>query len=366
VEDVVIRTGLAVILVVSLEGRSAGAQLSEVPEPPRFPEPRTYVCPRVEVAPTIDGDLDDAGWKHVPWTEDFVDIEGGERRPGFRTRCRLAWDDSALYIAADLEEPRLRASIREHDGVLYRDNNFEVFLDPDRDTHDYYEIEMNAWGTVWDLFLVRAYRDGGPVLTAWDLRGLRTAVGLRGTLNDDRDVDEGWSVEIAVPWAGIREHAHTDCPPRPGDQWRVNLGRVEWPDAPGADAGDRPVDPYTGEPHPEDNWTWSPPGIVSLHYPELWGVVQFSGEIAGTAERYVPSPLIAGRRALRMLYYRERNRFHREGTFTTDVGALGLESLSVPGWSWPPELHVTPHWFEASTVNEDGVRVSISRDGREW
>ena len=363
-EDVVTRFALMTVLAGTLATGPAGAELAEVPEPLRFPEPRAYVCPRVDLPPEIDGRLDDAAWVGVPWTEDFADIEAGERQPRYRTRCRLAWDDTCLYIAAELEEPEIRAAIRERDGVLFRDNNFEVFLDPDGDTHDYYEIEVNAHGAVWDLFLARAYRDGGPVLTAWDVRGLRTAVGLRGTLNDDRDVDEGWCVEIAVPWDGIREHAHTECPPRPGDRWRANLARVEWPDG-RWDAGQRPVDPYTGEPHAEDNWVWSPPGIVSMHYPELWGVVQFSGAAAtAAAEEYVPSPLDPGRRALRMLYYRERNHFHEYGRFTEDVGELGLAAMELPGWQWPPEVYVTPHWFEATTIGPDGVRIWIGRDGR--
>lgn len=32
-----------------------------------------------------------------------------------------------------------------------QDNDFEVFLDPDGDNHNYYEIEINAHNTVWDL-----------------------------------------------------------------------------------------------------------------------------------------------------------------------------------------------------------------------
>jgi hypothetical protein len=41
------------------------------------------------------------------------------------------------------------------------DNNFEIFLDPDADAHDYLEIEINGLGTAWDL--VRAGGGGGDL-----------------------------------------------------------------------------------------------------------------------------------------------------------------------------------------------------------
>ena len=65
------------------------------------------------------------------------------------------------------------------DAVIYHDNDFEVFIDPDGDNHLYYELEINALGTEWDLLLVKPYRDGGPAVNAWDIQGLRTAVHVR-------------------------------------------------------------------------------------------------------------------------------------------------------------------------------------------
>ena len=45
----------------------------------------------------------------------------------------------------------------------------QIFLDPDGDNHNYYEIEINALGTVWDLFLARPYRwgSGGVQVGLW-------------------------------------------------------------------------------------------------------------------------------------------------------------------------------------------------------
>ena len=51
-------------------------------------------------------------------------------------------------------------TLTEHDSVIFQDNDFEVFIDPDGDNHNYYEIEINALNTEWDLRLPKPYRDG--------------------------------------------------------------------------------------------------------------------------------------------------------------------------------------------------------------
>ena len=102
----------------------------------------------------------------------------------------------------------------KRDSVIFHDNDFEVFLDPDADTHDYFELEINAFGTEWDLFLERPYRDGVQADNDWDMAGLRSAVALDGTVNDPSDEDRGWSLEIAIPFAALAEQAGMPCPAR--------------------------------------------------------------------------------------------------------------------------------------------------------
>src|SRR5690242_7601187 len=90
--------------------------------------PRGYVCYRAAAPPRIDGKLDDATWQAAPWSEAFVDIEGDRKpRPRFRTRMKMLWDDQALYIGAELEEPHVWATLTRHDSVIFQDNDFEIF-----------------------------------------------------------------------------------------------------------------------------------------------------------------------------------------------------------------------------------------------
>ncbi|MFN0122543.1 MAG: carbohydrate-binding family 9-like protein [Blastocatellia bacterium] len=237
------------------------------------PKPKQYTCYRAAGPVSIDGKLDDRAWRAAPWTDAFVDIEGDRKPlPRFVTRAKMLWDERYFYIAADMEEPHVWGTLTQRDSVIFHDNDFEVFIDPDGDRNEYYEFEINALNTGWDLFLPKPYRDGGKAQNSWDIAGLKTAVHVRGRLNDPADRDHGWSVELAMPWAALGEYAHKPAPPRHGDEWRVNFSRVEWRHEI-VDGKYRRV-PNTKE----DNWVWSPQGVVDMHRPETWGVVRFAGD----------------------------------------------------------------------------------------
>src|SRR4051794_17472458 len=96
--------------------------------------PRGYVCGRAKGAITVDGKADEKDWADAAWTADFVDIEGS-RRPGprFRTRAKMLWDDENFYIHAELEEPHVWGTITKKNEVIFADNDFEIFIDPDGD-----------------------------------------------------------------------------------------------------------------------------------------------------------------------------------------------------------------------------------------
>jgi len=231
--------------------------------------PEKYTCRRAPSAPTIDGKLDDPAWAAAPWTGWFLDIRGPEApRPRFRTRSKMLWDDEFLYIAAELEEPDVWATLTAHDSVIFHDNDFEVFLNPTGDTRNYFEFEINALNTGWDLFLNKPYREGGKADNSWEIPGLRTAVSVDGTLNDPRDTDRRWTVELAFPWTAFQPRSGKGRP-SPGDEWRINFSRVEW-------QHDVVDGKYVKRPGlREDNWVWSPQGLIDMHVPEHWGYVRF-------------------------------------------------------------------------------------------
>ncbi|MBV6655687.1 MAG: carbohydrate-binding family 9-like protein, partial [Mameliella sp.] len=249
--------------------------------------PKQYVCHYVDSPLSIDGKLDEKAWKQAPSTSSFIDIEGTIRpMPYFDTKAKMLWDSSYFYIAAELEEPHLWGTCDEKDMVIFYENDFEVFIDPDGDSHHYYELEINALGTIWDLILTRPYRDGGQPIDAWDIQGLKSGVHLNGTLNEPGDKDKGWTIELAFPWSVMEELAPHPGPPHPDEIWRVNFSRVQWRTEPGGQHYQKQIDPATGKPFPEHNWVWSPQGAIAMHQPETWGLVQFTNQRVGKRTRF--------------------------------------------------------------------------------
>jgi len=329
--------------------------------------PRTYIAPRLSTAVAIDGRLDDEAWQGAAWTSVFVDIEGDRKAaPRFQTRAKMAWDDRALYIAAQLEEPDVWGTLTERDSVIFRDNDFEVFIDPDGDTHAYYELEVNALATPWDLLLVKPYRDGGPAINAWDIAGLQVGVDVQGSLNKADDRDRGWTVELALPWTSLKEAASPRRPPAPGDRWRVNFSRVQWQTDVVQGKRVKRTRPGSSEPLPEDNWVWSPQGVVDMHVPERWGYVQF-----GAAARALePPPVMVDTNerlkwALRQLYYRQRDYHRTRQRYATTLEELDGPTLRVPSLTFRPMLRTTESLYEITAAG-DGVVGHIDQDGRVW
>jgi hypothetical protein len=225
----------------------------------------------------------------------------------------MLWDAKCLYIGAEVTEPDVWATLHEHDQVVFQDNDFEAFIDPDGDGNEYYEIEINALGTLFDLFLHRSYRNGGPAIHQWDASGIVRGVAVDGTLNDPRDIDRRWVVTMAIPWKAFAppkdpridalpegqrsfgEAARGGRAPKAGDTWRINFSRVQWRhDRERLDADGTRITPfnvtdraammrqdgafneYSKRPGlPEDNWVWSPQWAIDMHLPQYWGKVTF-------------------------------------------------------------------------------------------
>ncbi|CAN5510082.1 carbohydrate-binding family 9-like protein [soil metagenome] len=341
--------------------------LAQIPALPF--EPEHYICYQTQKPLLIDGILTDEEWDKVPWTKDFVDIEGELKpNPRFRTRVKMLWDDQYFYIAAELEEPHIWATLKERDTVIFQDHDFEVFIDPSGDTHNYYEFEVNALGTEWDLLLTKPYRDGGLAIYSWDIKGIKVGIDIDGTLNDPSDKDNKWTIEIALPWAVLKECAPERRKPEAGNQWRVNFSRVEWKTEINNGKYRKIINPVTGKSYPEDNWVWSPQGIINMHYPETWGFVQFSGHKAGEGEEeFVFNENEKIKWALRQIYYAQKQFFSKNNKFAENLSELEYRKITINNYHFSPILKTTHNLYEVSCQSIDGLSTwFIRQDGFIW
>ncbi len=333
-------------------------------------QPRQYVCAKTPSPIVIDGKLDEAAWAQADWTDEFVDIEGEKRplKPRYRTRAKMLWDDEYLYIAVYMEEPHVWAKLTERESIIFYDNDFEVFIDPNGDTHHYMEYEINAFGTEWDLMLTKPYRDWGcKVLDSWNINGVRSAIHVDGTINKGDDEDKGWSVEIAMPLDSITEADKLE--PAAGVQWRINFSRVEWFTQWDGKEYQKIENPLTKKSGPgsEDNWVWSPQGVVNMHRPETWGFLQFSERLVSEPrEKFNWNRNEEVKWALRQLYQRMQSYKEVKKTYPSSLAEIRADEVQVKGLDSKATYTQTETDWTIALDGFDGKRYFISSDGRCW
>ncbi len=260
-----------------------------------------YICLRTSNPISIDGDLTKEPWSRATRSPRFGDMVTGD--PGcFDTRAAALWDDQNLYVAFWIEEPFVEAALTERDSLIFNESDVELFIDGG---DCYYEFEINALGTIYEVFFVwqDAYQKNPAFQAAefdvgrrnavtfggdydrqpktfwrgthprglrwafldWDFAGLRSAVRVDGKINDRSSVDRGWTVELALPWSGMSALANgRSVPPGEGDQWKMFFGRFEKLMAGGLEIN----------PHPA--WVWTKHGVYDTHQPDRWTPVRFS------------------------------------------------------------------------------------------
>jgi hypothetical protein len=268
-----------------------------------------YTCYRAAGPITVDGRLDEPSWQKTVKSPRFVDMVTGE--PGILdTRAAALWDDDYLYVGFWLEEPFVEAKLTERDSLIFTENDIEVFIDGG---DCYYEFEINALGTIYEVFFIwrDAYARGSvfdvpefDLLTRkaltfggnedrdiesfwwgkhprglrwafldWDFPGLCTGVQVEGTLNDNTDIDKGWTVELAFPWQGMKWLANgRSLPPEDGDVWRIFFGRFQAWKPSGIEV----------QPHPA--WSWNRHGAHDTHRPECFTCVHFADAVVGESD----------------------------------------------------------------------------------
>ena len=296
--------------------------------------PKTYVAAKTTKPIVIDGDESDASWSKADWTDLFEDIENGVK-PKYATKVKMLWDETNFYILAKMEEPHVWANLKQRDTIIFYNNDFEVFVDPDSDTFNYYELEINALNTAWDLFLTKPYRESDIVVANdWNIPGLKSAVKVNGTLNNPNDTDEGWVLEMAIPWAAYKTTFFDQNVP--ADKfWRVNFSRVNWQHSVKNGTYERKKD-AEGKFLPEYNWVWSPMGVINMHEPEKWGYVYFSSK-EGKDTFTIPQDEKV-RWELYTLYRAQKGYFEKHKIWAKSIADLTTKSITVDGKILKPTI----------------------------
>ena len=215
-----------------------------------------YTIYRARTTITVDGRLDEPAWLAAPDVGVFVFpwYESGKQE---QTVAKMLWDDDNLYVAFLCEDAHIWAEHTERDSAVWNDDTVEIFTAPNPERpHAYFNIEMNVIGIFLDQFHPEG--PGVQVKEEWNGKDIRIATSIDGTLNDDSDEDRFWTLEAALPFKNFA-HVAKHTPPKPGDDWHLNLNRL----------GGKTNVQYS-------QWSASQTANPQFHSPDDFGRVTFS------------------------------------------------------------------------------------------
>ena len=215
-------------ITLLLLGQHGGVAADTPAPPPLTKDPPTeFECRWATGKITIDGKADEEAWKHAQEIDSFyLPWLGKKARPSrTATKAKLLWDREYLYFFADMEDTDLYADVKEHDGMTWNNDVFELFFKPAEDKPGYYEFQVNAAGTIMDMFLPRRGAGGYQRFKSDGKFHIEAKVVLRGTLNDWTDKDKGWSVEGKIPW---KDFLRTGGRPAINERWKFALCRYDY------------------------------------------------------------------------------------------------------------------------------------------
>lgn len=175
--------------------------------------------------------------------------------PAYESYAQVAYDDTYLYIAFSCNDQDIHSSFTKRDEYLWKEEAVEVFIDTDdNNPNDYVEIEVSPKNVLYDSYIVNPQKIDVEGTLKYNLQGIQTAVNLGGTTGNRRDIDQNWTVEIAIPFAEIAQGFH---PYQLQDaDWKINFYRIN------QDAS------------PLKYMAWSPTQ-GSFHQPEKFGTIIF-------------------------------------------------------------------------------------------
>lgn len=313
--------------------------------------PAGYVCYRTDGKIKIDGKLKETAWQKAEPTSSFVDISGeGFAKPVYDTYAKMLWDDDYLYVGAVLEEDNVIAKLTQRDTIIYYDNDFEVFIDPDGDGHHYFEIENNAREVVFDLMLDRPYRSGGNFMIQWDCPGLQLAVHVDGSLNKSKGKDKQWSVEMAIPRQALTMNFNNLL--KAGNYWRINFSRVQW-----LKPGQR-----------EENWVWQATGKIDMHMPDRWGFLYFSDKVVGNGSDEFSYPYDMNvYKLIWAMFYEQQEYFSKEKNYIRSVDNFFLTENETKGLPANAKIDIeatSRTYLMSITLPDRGEKYTLNNEGR--
>lgn len=168
--------------------------------------PPVLTVKRIDGDVKLDGKITENVWSKANEIKRLYYNNG--KTAEHNTSVKILYDDSYLYVAAEMKEPNvdeLRAEAEPPIPLTWDDDDFEMFFDPAQTQSDYYRLFQNAAGTRFNS-LPRWHPD------KYFESDYESAIFIG---------EDYWSIEMIIPWSDIA----LDEGPESGDEWGFNAGR---------------------------------------------------------------------------------------------------------------------------------------------
>ncbi|MGI9543445.1 MAG: carbohydrate-binding family 9-like protein [Cyclobacteriaceae bacterium] len=148
----------------------------------------------------VDGKMDEAIWSKTEarTLEYFYRVEAPSDQQ--QTTFRMLWDNENMYVFFHCEDSYITARETKRDGSPYFDDCAEIFLIPAPDSLDtHFGFELNLFKASNDfIYFNDYYKEQDAVFRAFN-PDFEAEVTFDGTINNNSDVDKGWTMELAIP-----------------------------------------------------------------------------------------------------------------------------------------------------------------------
>lgn len=181
----------------------------------------------------IDGKMNEAIWSQTEarTLNYFYRVETPDDQQNMV--FRMLWDDQNLYVFFEAEDKYITARETQRDGQPYFDDCAEIFLIPVPDSLDtHIGFELNLYKAANDFVFFNDYIPGKSVAMKSFNPDFRVEVTVDGTINDNSDIDRGWTMEMAIPLK-ILGGLEKLVPVKEGNRWAFLAVRQDRNDAEG-------------------------------------------------------------------------------------------------------------------------------------
>lgn len=193
---------------------------------PDWPRPAEIRLPRASSPPEIDGKLNDRAWHDAYMAKGTYPFNKQEAVGHDFTDWDIMWDDTYIYFAFTCSDTDLVAPVYQRDEAVFSDDAVEMFILPEFETGLYWEIVVSPNGSIYDALNTKTWDQWGTEAdTSATVDGMLVGRHIGGTINQRDDTDQGYTVEVAVPFDQLPGYAGRK--PAAGQRLHLMLVRLD-------------------------------------------------------------------------------------------------------------------------------------------